>query len=271
MVSAKQILEGRVAVITGGGTGLGKATALTLAKEGADIVVAARRTELIEETAKEVSALGRRGLAIPTDVTDSEQVNRLIERTLSEMGRIDILMNNAGIVRGAQRKPIWDITDEEWHLGMDTNLSGTFFCCRAVGNYLVSQKRGKVINVSSGYGFRGGRDNYMYACAKGGVIQITRSLALTWAEDNIQVNCIVPGFIDVSSLRPGPRAAPLTRGEFIPVGRLGLPQDISSMALFLATDASDYITGGMFPVDGGGLTGGYATTGYAPVITMEED
>jgi len=271
MVSDKQGLAGKVAVITGGGTGLGKATALALAGAGAGIVVAARRVELIEETAAEVAALGVKGLAIPTDVTDSGQVNRLIERTLKEMGRIDILINNAGIVRGAERKQIWDLTDDDWHLGMDTNLSGTFYCCRAVSRYLVDQKRGKVINVSSGYGLRGGRDNYMYACAKGAVIQLTRSLALTWAGDNIQVNCIVPGFIDVSSLRPGPRTPPLTRGEFIPVGRLGVPEDISSLALFLCSDASDYITGAMFAVDGGALAGGYSTTGYAPVIAMEED
>ncbi len=272
MVTRKQSLEGKVAIITGGGTGLGKAMALTLAREGTDIVVAARRVEPIEQTAKEVSALGRRGLAIPTDVTDSQQVNHLVERTLSEMGRIDILINGAGIVRGQERKPIWDITDEEWYLGMDTNLSGTFFCCRTVGKHLVAQKSGKVINISSGYGIRGGRDNFMYCCAKAGVILLTRSLALTWARDNIQVNCIAPGFIDVSSLQPEPRERTVPRsGAFIPVGRVGISQDISSLALFLASDAAAYITGGTFVVDGGGMVGSYAPTGYAPIINIKED
>lgn len=273
MVSDNTGLAGKVAIITGGGTGLGKAMALSLAREGADIVVAARRLEAIEQTAKEVRDLGRRGLAIPTDVTDSRQVNQLVESALSEMGRIDILINNAGIVREEQRKPIWDITDEEWHLGMDTNLTGTFFCCRAVSTHLVDQKSGKVINVASGMGLRGGRDNYMYCCAKGGVIQLTRSLALTWAQDNIQVNCIVPGFVDTRTLQPEPESieAPRARGEFIPVGRVGVPQDIGSLGLFLASEASDYVTGAVFAADGGGLAGGCAPTGYATIITIEED
>ena len=278
MVSGKRRLEGKVAIITGGGTGLGKSMALALAGEGASIVVAARRIEAIEKTAKELSSIGGRALAISTDVTDSQQVNRLVERTLAEMGRIDILINNAGIVRTEQRKPIWDITDEEWHLGIDTNLGGAFFCCRAVGKHLVAQKSGKVINVASGFGTRGGRDNYMYCCAKGGVIQLTRSLALTWAQDNIQVNTIAPGFVDVSEWQPGPgpqlppeaRGMPGAKGEFIPVGRFGIPQDIGSLGLFLASDASDYITGGLFIADGGGMVG-CGPTGYAPIITIEED
>lgn len=270
-------LEGRVAIITGGGTGLGKAMALALAGAGADIVVAARRVGPIEEAAREARDLGRRALAISTDVTDSRQVNRLVEQTLSEMGRIDILINNAGIVRGQRPKPMWEITDEEWHLGMDVNLSGAFFCCRAVGKYFTERQSGKVINVASGEGYRGVRDNFMYTCAKGGVLQLTRTLAITWAPYNIQVNCVVPGFVDTITLQPDEirsameqmRAGGMGR-VFIPVGRLGVPDDIASLALFLASDASDYITGGFFIADGGGLAGGLATTGFAPVITMKE-
>jgi NAD(P)-dependent dehydrogenase (short-subunit alcohol dehydrogenase family) len=272
MVSGKGTLDGKVAIVTGGGTGLGKTMALAMAKEGADIVVASRRVEAIEPAAKEVTALGRRGLAISTDVTDSQQVNNLIERTISEMGRLDILINNAGIVRGQQRKPFWEITDEEWHLGIDTNLSGAFFCCRAVGKHFVDQKSGKVINVASGNGLRGGRGDYMYGTAKAGVIELTRVLAITWAEDNIQVNCIAPGFVDVGALQPVPRSGPMMRrSEFIPVGRFGVPEDIGHLGLFLASDASDYITGGIFANDGGGLAGGFAPTGYAPIITLKED
>ena len=272
MVSGKRGLEGKVAIITGGGTGLGKAMALALAEEGADIVVAGRRVEPIEQTAKEVSALGSRGLAISTDVTDSQQINRLVERTLAEMGRLDILINNAGIVRGQRPKQLWEITDEEWHLGIDTNLSGAFYCCRAVGKHFVDQQRGKVINVASGNGLRGGRGDYMYGTAKAGVIQLTRVLAITWAQDNIQVNCIAPGFVDVGALQPVPRSGPMMRrSEFIPVGRFGVPEDIGYLGLFLASDASDYITGGIFANDGGGLAGGFAPTGYAPIITIKED
>ncbi len=264
-------LDGRVIIITGGGTGLGKAMALTLAGAGADIVLAARRREPLEETAGEVRALGRRALVVPTDVADSAAVNRMVAQTLTEMGRLDILINNAGIVRGEQRKPIWDITDADWRLGMDTNLTGSFYCCRAVGKHFVSQKSGKVINVASGFGMRGVRDSYMYCCAKGGVIQLTRSLALTWAGQNIQVNCIVPGLIDVSSLEPPADRRSAINGDFIPTGRAGLPRDITALALFLCGEASDYITGGTFIADGGGMTGGCNPTGYAPAIPLTEE
>ena len=270
-------LKDKVVIITGGGTGLGKAMALALARAGADIVVAARRVAPIEQTAREVTDLGRKALAITTDVTDSSQVNRLVEQTLSQLGRIDILINNAGIVRGQRPKPIWEITDEEWHLGIDVNLSSAFFCCRAVGQYFTGQNSGKIINVSSGEGFRGIRDSFMYTCAKGGVVQLTRTLALTWAPYNIQVNCIVPGFTSTAEFQPEEIRQAMEQATgagfgrvFVPVGRLGVPADIASLALFLASGASDYTTGGCFIADGGGLAGGFATTGYAPVITIKE-
>lgn len=271
MVSRELGLAEKVAIVTGGGTGLGKAMALALAKEGADVVVGARRVEPIEQTAKEIQEMGRRSLAVPTDVTDSRKVNNLVEETLSKMGGLDILVNNAGIVRGQQRREFWEITDDEWHLGIDTNLSGAFYCCRAAAKHLVNQKSGKVINVASGEGLRGARGSFMYNIAKGGVVQFTRCLALTWAQENIQVNTIAPGFIDVSQLQPVARQGFGGRmAEFNPVGRIGIPQDISSLCVFLASDASDYVTGGLFVVDGAGLAGGYTPTGYAPIIALEE-
>ena len=161
MVAGRGTLAGKVAIVTGGGTGLGKTIALAMAKEGADVVVASRRLEAIEPTAKEVTDLGSRGLAIPTDGTDSQQVNQLIERTVSEMGGLDILVNNAGIVRGQARKELWEITDDEWHLGIDTNLSGTFFCCRVALKHFVEHGGGKIINIASGNGLSGARGDYM--------------------------------------------------------------------------------------------------------------
>lgn len=272
MVSGKRRLEGKVAIITGGGTGLGRAMALAMAKEGAAIVAAARRVEAIEQTAKAVRDLGSRALAIPTDVTDSQQVNNLIAQTISEMGRLDILINNAGIVRGQQPKQMWEITDQEWHLGIDTNLSGTFFCCRAALKYFVEQNHGKIINIASGNGLRGQRGDFMYGTAKAAVINLTRILAMTFAQNNIQVNCIAPGFVDVRALQLAPVTGELGRhSEFIPVGRFGVPEDIGDLGLFLASDASDYITGGLFANDGGGLAGGIAPTGYAPIIEIKED
>ncbi len=272
MATGTGTLDGKTAIVTGGGTGLGKIMSLILAKEGCDIVAAARRVDPIEQTAKLVRDLGRRGLAIPTDVTDSEQVGNMVERTVSEMGRLDILVNNAGIVRGQMPKPIWELSDEEWHRGIDNNLTGAFYCSRAVMKHFTDQGHGKIINIASGNGMRGQRADYMYGSAKAAVINLTRVLAMTHSPSNIQINCIAPGFVDVSHLQPEPPTAGASRNpRFIPVGRFGVPEDIGHLVLFLASTASDYITGGLFASDGGGLASGVAPTGYAPVIEMKED
>ena len=150
MTSGDGTLQGKVAIITGGGTGLGRAMARALAEEGADVVVAARRVAPIEEPAQEIRSIGTRGLAIPTDVPDSAQVYRMVERAMDEMGRIDILINNAGIVRGERPVEVWDITDEMWREGIDVNLTSAFYCSRAVGKYFVERRQGKIINVGAG-------------------------------------------------------------------------------------------------------------------------
>jgi len=281
---SKQTLTGKVAVVTGGGTGIGKAICLALAQAGADIVVAARRVSPIEQTAGEVQALGRRALAIATDVTDSQQVNRMATKAIAEMGKVDILVNNAGIDRTDTIKAIQDVTDDEWHRGIDVNLTGAFFCCRALATHFLARKSGKVINTTSGFGVRGSKNNYMYCSAKGGLIQFTRTLALSWAHDNIQVNCMGVGLVDVRQWQtppePGVHGAPETiakeypmenyikRRGFMPVGRIGEPEDIASLCLFLASDAADYITGAMLACDGGGLAAGYGPIGYEPIITL---
>lgn len=272
MATTTGTLKGKVAVITGGGTGLGKTMALRLADEGCDVVVAARRVGAIEQTASEVRDIGPRALAIPCDVMDSAQCDNLIAQTLSDFGRLDILINNAGIVRGQRPKPLWEITDEEWHQGIDTNLSGTFYCCRRALKGFVEQNSGKIINIASGNGMRGQRGDYMYGTAKAGVINLTRVLAMTFSTYNIQINCIAPGFVDVRDLQPESATGESGRtAKFIPVGRFGVPNDIGHLGLFLASDASDSITGGLFANDGGGLAGGIAPTGYAPVIDLKED
>ncbi len=275
MATATGTLKGKVVVITGGGTGLGKTMALRLADEGCDVVVAARRVAAIEETAAEVRDIGPRALAIPCDVTDSAQCNNLIAQTVSELGRLDILINNAGIVRDQAFHQLWEITDEEWHLGIDTNLSSVFYCCRPALKHFVEQNRGKIISIASGNGIRGQRGDFMYGTAKAGVINLTRILAMTFSTYNIQVNCIAPGYIDVRHLQPGAGTGPTYESgrnpKFIPVGRFGVPNDIGHLGLFLASDASDSITGGLFACDGGGLANGVAPTGYAPVIDLKED
>lgn len=260
-------LEGKTIVVTGGGTGLGREMALALARAGADIVVAARRQGPIEETAALVRDMGRRALAVSTDVTDSRQVADLFQRTLGEFGKVDVLVNNAGIVRGQGSMPIWEITDEDWRLGIDTNLTGAFYCARAIARHMVERGSGKIINVSSGFGLRGGRDNYMYACGKGGILQLTRTLATSLGRYGVTSNCIVPGYIPTEGTAASRETLP--RGEFIPVGRVGRPQEIGPVAVFLASSASDYMNGELFIIDGGGLAGGFAPTGYAPDIPLQ--
>lgn len=268
-------LAGKVAIITGGGTGLGQTMALRLAEEGCDIVVGARRVGAIEETAALVRDIGPRGLAIATDATDSAQCNNLIARTIAEFGRLDILINNAGIVRDQPFNQFWDITDEQWRLGIDTNLTTAFYCSRPAIKYFVEQNRGKVINIASGNGMRGQRGDFMYGTAKAGVINLTRIMAMSFATNNIQVNCIAPGFIDVRHLQPGAGSGPTydsgRNPKFIPVGRFGVPDDIGHLGLFLSSDASDSITGGLFACDGGGLASGIAPTGYVPVFDLKEN
>ncbi len=262
-------LDGRVIGITGGGTGLGLAMVRALARAGADLAIAGRRPGPIEDAANEVEALGRRALAIPTDIGDSGQVDRLVTTVWDHFGHIDVWINNAALVSANVRKPIWDITDAEWQQAMDVNLSGAFYCARAVARPMADRGQGKIINVASGFGLRGGRDIYMYCCSKGGVIQLTRVLSFSLARHGITANSIVPGFIPTEATDSDIRATLPPSGDFLPTGRLGRPEDLGPVAVFLSSPASDYMTGEMIIVDGGGLAGGIAPTGHAPLIPLE--
>jgi NAD(P)-dependent dehydrogenase (short-subunit alcohol dehydrogenase family) len=260
-------LDGKTIVITGGGTGLGREMALAMARAGADLAIASRRAGPIEEVAGLVRDMGRRSLAVATDVTDSDQVDCLFKASLDEFGKVDVLVNNAGIVRGQGGIPIWDVTDDDWRIGIDTNLTGSFYCSRAISRHMAERGGGKIVNVASGFGLRGGRDNYMYACGKGGIVQLTRTLATSLGRYGISSNCIVPGFIPTAGTDASRENLP--RGEFIPIGRVGRPVEIGPVAVFLASAASDYMNGEMLVADGGGLAGGFAPTGYAPDIPLE--
>jgi len=206
-------LDDKVIVVTGGGTGLGREMARHLAMAGANIVVAGRRPEPIEEAAAEFRGMNRHALAIPTDVTDSKQVNALFERTLAKFGQVDVLVNNAG--GGGGGKPMWEITDEEWHRGIDTNLTSAFYCTRAIMQHMVERGKGRIINVSSGQGLRGQRGSFMYGCAKGGVIQLTRVLAATYGSAGITSTCIVPGMFPTKERSDGDGAS--RRLPFLPM------------------------------------------------------
>ena len=262
--------SGRVALVTGGGSGLGREVAVALAKLGADVVAAGRRPGPIQETVDTILADGGRAIAVSTDVTDSKKVDALVERTVSEFGRIDILVNNAGI-SGADdpEKAVWEITDEVWHRGIDGELTGSFFCARAAGKHMVGQRYGKIVNVSSGFGYGTQRGQIMYGVAKAGVIQLTRVLAMQWARDNVNVNCIVPGLFYTL---PEEMERPLEeRGHrFIPVGFVATAKDLVDLVLLLCSDASSYMTGENIMVDGAALIGAYAPWGYQPLTPTPE-
>ena len=258
-----------MAIVTGGGTGLGLEMVRHLARAGANVAVAGRRVAPIESAADEVKATGPDAIAMPTDVSDSDQANALVAAALDHFGRIDILINNAALVSDSVPTPIWDITDEDWQAALDVNLSGAFYCARAASRSMADQGSGKIINVSSGFGLRGGRDIYTYCCTKGGIIQLTRVLSFSLARYGVTANSIVPGFIPTEGTDTEMRESLPRSGAYLPTGKLGVPQDIGPVAVFLASPASDYMTGEIFTLDGGGLAAGLAPTGYAPEISLE--
>ena len=244
------VLAGQVAIVTGAGRGLGRAIALALAEAGADVALAARREADLTGVAAEVRSLGRRGLALTTDVTDREQAEALVERTVEELGGLDILVNNAGIVRGS---PLLETTDDDWDAVIDTNLRGTFLCTRAAGRVLTTKGSGKVINIASNLGVVAVARLTSYCASKGAIIQLTKALALEWAPFGVQVNAIAPGYFETDmNVEIRARADELGRIlRRIPAGRMGRPEELGPLAVFLASAASDFMTGETVVIDGG--------------------
>jgi NAD(P)-dependent dehydrogenase (short-subunit alcohol dehydrogenase family) len=248
-------LKGKVAIVTGAGRGIGKAISLAFAGAGADIVAAARTEEEIEETCREVKALGRQSLAVPTDVTKAEQVERMVAETISHFNKIDILVNNAGtaVFKALVSPEGQKMTEAEWQQVIDTNLTSIFLCCRAVGPHMFKQKKGKVINISSISSQKAQTDDIPYNVSKAGVDMFTRCLALDWASYNINVNAIGPGQF-YTRLSAKSHEDPELRERMvacIPLGRVGDVRELSLLALFLASPASDFITGQIIFIDGG--------------------
>jgi NAD(P)-dependent dehydrogenase (short-subunit alcohol dehydrogenase family) len=262
-------LTGKVAVVTGGGTGLGRAMSLALARAGADVVVTGRRPQPLQDAAATIQQLGRRSLVVCSDITVPVQVTHLMQTALETLGRVDILVNNAGIVRGQETKPVWEITDEEWRRGIDTNLSGAFYCVRAIAKHMAERGSGKIINVASGFAYRGRRNEYMYTSAKAAIVNLTRSLALSLADYHIQVNCLVPGFFIVQPPdTPAGQQRRQQQGRFLAIGRTGEPEELGPLAVFLASAASDHMTGQVVISDGGGLAAGLAPLTLAPTVPL---
>jgi NAD(P)-dependent dehydrogenase (short-subunit alcohol dehydrogenase family) len=264
-------LEGpprRVAIVTGGSRGLGKEMARSLALAGADVCIASRTASELDKTRTELEEVcGREVLAIPTDVKSREQCDALIGQTVERFGRLDIMLNNAGLGdrRGAGAK-LWELEDEPWHDPIEVNLYSTFYCSRAAARQFRAQGEGGVIlNVASGSALRSQPRDFGYGAAKAGVISLTKSTAAMLIDDGVRANCIVPGFV----LQQPPatdeeREAARQRGRFNPTGRLGDAWELGPLAVFLCSDAAHYITSEVFVIDGGGLAGGIAPAGWAP-------
>jgi NAD(P)-dependent dehydrogenase (short-subunit alcohol dehydrogenase family) len=261
-------LNGRIAVITGGGRGIGRDIALTYAEAGADVVLAARSQAEVDEVAAEVEATGRRALAVKTDVTDSAQVDALVATAIEKFGQVDIMVNNAGVVHflplvplpgggpesvRISRPPTSPVTDDEWNHVMDVNVNGVMYGCRAVGPHMLERGSGKVINISSTNGHMGVPYVSLYNVSKAAVNMLTRVLALEWAEHGVQVNALAPGAFhtrmtdNVWTSDEG--SAENLAG--IPMGKHGDLRDLGLLAVYLGSPASNYMTGQIVHLDGG--------------------
>lgn len=243
-------LTDRVAVVTGAGRGLGRTMAMALAAAGADVVVSSRTMTEIDEVRDEICQLGRRAAAISADCTDEESCEALIANTIERMGKLDILVNNAGI---NVRKPILDLSAAEFDRVLQTNLYGYFYCARAAGRHMVPRGSGKIINISSMMGRVALPTQGAYASSKGAVEQLTNVLALEWAQDGVQVNAIAPAYCETPLTKPvfnDPERNRFIR-ERTPMGRWGQPHELAGAVIFLASDASSFVTGHVLKVDGG--------------------
>jgi 3-oxoacyl-[acyl-carrier protein] reductase len=250
-------LSGRVAIVTGGGTGIGKATARVLAQHGADVVVASRTAEELERAAAEVrEATGRRCLAVPTDVKDEEQVARMVQRAVDEFGRLDILVNNAG---GTRMGPLKNLPTKGWDASYDLNVRSAYFCTREAGKHLLAQKSGAIVNISSAAGINGVKGGAHYASAKAALQMFTKVTAAEWGPHGVRANCVAVGLVASERAVDAWRVAkidPKDASTMTPLRRPGTPDEVANAILFFASDAASYITGQTLAVDGGPPMGG---------------
>ena len=252
MILDKFSMAGQVALVTGGGQGIGKVLCHAFAEAGADIVVAEINQETGPATVEEIIAKGRRAVFVPTDVPVRQSVQEMADAALAEFGRIDVLMNNAGITIWREAE---DVPEEEWRDLIDVNLNGLFFCCQAVGRHMIERQTGRIINIASMSGIIVNRPQCQasYNASKAAVIQLTKSLAAEWAPHNIRVNAIAPGYVGTAMAKPyfsEPKYGGVWMRD-IPMGRPCEPEELGPVAVFLASEASSYVTGTVISVDGG--------------------
>jgi gluconate 5-dehydrogenase len=247
-------LSGKVAIVTGASRGLGQYFGRALARAGADLVITSREAAALEHFKGEIENLGRRALALPLDVRNYESIQKMVEQAIGHYGKVDILVNNAGC---NVRKPALDVTWEDWNLVLDTNLRGTFFVAQAVARHMVPRKYGRIINIGSVTSVAGYAGLGPYGASRGGVKQLTMSLADDWGPHGITVNCLAPGWFKTAQ-----NAVMYENTEWveylrdrIPLKRPGQPTDLDGAIVFLASDASEYVTGQTLLVDGGISTG----------------
>jgi 3-oxoacyl-[acyl-carrier protein] reductase len=235
-------------LVTGAAQGIGKAVALLLARNGADLVVSDINLEKAQETAKEIQAVGREALAVKVDVANLEDVERMVQAILEQFHQIDILVNNAGITRD---KLILRMNEEDWDVVLDVNLKGTFNCTKVVIRHMSKQKSGKIVNIASVVGEMGNAGQANYSASKAGVIGFTKTIAREFAQRGINVNAIAPGYIETPMTDGLPEKVKEELKRMIPLERLGRPEDVAEAVLFLVSGASHYITGQVLNVNGG--------------------
>jgi gluconate 5-dehydrogenase len=255
MVPAPFSLEGKTAIVTGGGIGIGRSISIELARFGAHVMLCSRRMEHLEPTAEAIHQLGKRALPLRVDVRDQNQVNAVVQRTLEEFGQIDILVNNHG---ASFRAPVEKISLNGWNAVVGINLNGVFLFCQAVGKHMIERRQGVIVNIASMAGVRGSQLMSHYGAAKAAVINFTLTLAMEWAPYNIRVNCIAPGPIETEGYlqvlhQTNPNAEEVYRNTAsrIALGRWGRVEEIAYPTIFLASDASSFMTGTTIYVDGG--------------------